>query len=99
MGTTLGSNIKAFRKNKGFTQEELAGLLNITPQAVSKWESGQSMPDIQLMPRHRLRRIQRQVGFVMFGIANLIPFVQELQVFLMMRREKNYSQIRRTGIL
>lgn len=38
MSTTLGKNIKAFRKNKGFTQEELADLLNITPQAVSKWE-------------------------------------------------------------
>ena len=40
MSKTLGKNIKTFRKNKGFTQEELADLLNITPQAVSKWESG-----------------------------------------------------------
>ena len=49
MGTTLGSNIKAFRKNKGFTQEELAGLLNITPQAVSKWELETGCPDVSML--------------------------------------------------
>lgn len=49
MSTTLGKNIKAFRKNKGFTQEELADLLNITPQAVSKWESGNGLPDVSML--------------------------------------------------
>lgn len=49
MSTTLGKNIKAFRKNKGFTQEELADLLNITPQAVSKWESESSLPDVSML--------------------------------------------------
>ena len=49
MGTTLGRNIKAFRKNKGFTQEELADLLNITPQAISKWESESGLPDVSML--------------------------------------------------
>ena len=49
MSTTLGSNIKTFRKNKGFTQEELAGLLNITPQAVSKWELETGCPDVSML--------------------------------------------------
>ncbi len=49
MSTTLGKNIKAFRKSKGFTQEELADLLNITPQAVSKWESGNGLPDVSML--------------------------------------------------
>ncbi len=49
MGTTLGKNIKNFRKNKGFTQEELADLLNITPQAVSKWESESGLPDVSML--------------------------------------------------
>ncbi len=49
MSITLGKNIKAFRKSKGFTQEELADLLNITPQAVSKWESGNGLPDVSML--------------------------------------------------
>ena len=49
MGNTLGKNIKTFRKNKGLTQEELAELLNITPQAVSKWESENGLPDVSML--------------------------------------------------
>ena len=49
MGKTIDNNIKTFRKNKGFTQEELADLLNVTPQAVSKWESGSGLPDTSML--------------------------------------------------
>ena len=49
MTKTIGNNIKLFRKNKGFTQEELADLLNVTPQAVSKWESENSLPDTSML--------------------------------------------------
>ena len=45
----LGNNIRTFRKNKGLTQEELADLLNITPQAVSRWESTAGMPDVSML--------------------------------------------------
>ncbi|MGN0173404.1 MAG: helix-turn-helix domain-containing protein, partial [Acutalibacteraceae bacterium] len=40
---------KYYRKNKGYTQEEIANLLSVTAQAVSKWEMGVSMPDISLI--------------------------------------------------
>lgn len=47
----IGNNIKAMRRRCGFTQEELATQLAVTPQAVSKWENGNGMPDItQLVP-------------------------------------------------
>ncbi|MBQ6017409.1 MAG: helix-turn-helix transcriptional regulator [Clostridiales bacterium] len=49
MSTTLGKNIKTYRKNKGLTQEELADLLNVTPQAVSKWESENGLPDVSML--------------------------------------------------
>ena len=49
MAKTIGNNIKVFRKNKGFTQEELADLLSVTPQAVSKWESESGLPDVSML--------------------------------------------------
>lgn len=36
---TVGSTIKELRKNKNLTQEELAEAINITLQAISKWEN------------------------------------------------------------
>ena len=48
---SIGSKIAQLRKTKGITQEELAQLLSVTNQAVSKWESDQCCPDIQLLPK------------------------------------------------
>ena len=38
------------RAEKGLSQDEIAARLNVTRQAVSKWENGNAMPDISLMP-------------------------------------------------
>lgn len=46
----IGANIAARRKQKGLTQEELAVFLKVSVPAVSKWETGQSYPDITLLP-------------------------------------------------
>ncbi len=48
---SMGKNIAYFRKSKGYTQEELGQKIGVTNQAVSKWESEASMPDIMLLPR------------------------------------------------
>ncbi len=50
MKDTLARNLARFRKEKGYTQEELARQLGISSQAVSKWETGHSLPDITLLP-------------------------------------------------
>ena len=51
MNLSIGENIKIMRRKCGFTQEELASMLSVTPQAVSKWENGNGTPDIsQLVP-------------------------------------------------
>ncbi|WP_148138318.1 helix-turn-helix domain-containing protein, partial [Olsenella sp. HMSC062G07] len=45
----LNENIKAFRKAKGLSQEELAIRLNVVRQTVSKWEQGRSVPDADML--------------------------------------------------
>lgn len=46
---TLGDNIRRARKKMGLTQEEVASVIGVTSQAVSRWESGSGMPDITLL--------------------------------------------------
>jgi len=46
----LGEKIKKLRQFKGITQEQLANMLSISSQAVSKWETGVTNPDITLIP-------------------------------------------------
>ena len=42
----LGENLKKLRKEYNLSQEQLAEKLNISRQAISKWESGKAYPDI-----------------------------------------------------
>lgn len=50
MNIDIGAKIKQFRISCGMTQEQLGAELSVSAQAVSKWESGITMPDIQLLP-------------------------------------------------
>ena len=45
----LGENIKNLRKQKGYSQETLANQLNVVRQTISKWETGQSVPDADML--------------------------------------------------
>ncbi len=46
----LGENIKRLRQEKGITQETLAEFLSVSFQSVSRWERGESYPDITMLP-------------------------------------------------
>ncbi len=43
--------LKLLRKSKNITQEQLAGYLDVSPQAVSRWECGTACPDISMLPQ------------------------------------------------
>lgn len=46
----IGENLKKLRTRNGLTQEQLAEVLGVSPQAVSRWELGTTYPDIMLLP-------------------------------------------------
>src|SRR5690625_4436037 len=50
MKNDFGTRFMTYRKQKGYTQEEVAEKLNVSSQAVSKWENNQSYPDVTLLP-------------------------------------------------
>lgn len=50
MSINLGEKLKSLRKEKNISQEKLAQYLNVSFQAVSKWENSSSYPDIELLP-------------------------------------------------
>ena len=47
----FGENLKTLRKQKGFSQEELAARLHVVRQTVSKWEKGLPVPDADALIR------------------------------------------------
>ena len=51
MEIRIGENIKRLRLEKGITQEQLSEILGVSSVAVSKWERGETMPDISLLPK------------------------------------------------
>ena len=49
MKETFGQRFLRLRKEKGLTQDDIALKVNISPQAVSKWENEISMPDVSIL--------------------------------------------------
>ena len=47
IGMNIADRIQHLRKTKGISQEELADKIGVSRQAVSKWESEQSLPDVE----------------------------------------------------
>ena len=71
MPLTIGQTIKKLRKERNLTQEELAELLNITAQAVSKWENETGLPDIlQIVPLASVFGVSTDVLFGTFGTSD-----------------------------
>ena len=50
MNIKLGEKIRSLRKQKNISQEVLAQYLGVSFQAVSKWENGDNLPDVSMIP-------------------------------------------------
>lgn len=73
----LNENIRAMRKAKGLTQEELAVRLSVVRQTVSKWEQGLSVPDADLLLR--LSEVLETPVSTLLGETVDPPAAEELQ--------------------
>ena len=70
MREILAGNISRYRKDLGLTQEALADKLGITFQAVSKWETAQTMPETILLPKLAQMlnvSVDKLLGYAAFG--------------------------------
>ncbi len=51
MNTVFSGNLKRFRQEKNFTQEQVAEVLGVSAHTVSRWECGTTLPDVLMLPR------------------------------------------------
>ena len=50
MNSVFSENLRRLRQAKGYTQEQAADRLGVSPQSVSRWECGNTLPDVMLLP-------------------------------------------------
>lgn len=98
----IGKYIARLRKDKGWTQQQLAEQLDVTPQAVSKWECGESVPDIDILDKiamifsvtiDSIVKTQDSGTFVFeFGIG-ILPYIDMSKADNLIQRVRNYHEI------
>ena len=96
MSETMGQIIRRLRKERNLTQEELAQQLNVTFQAVSRWENGTGMPDIsQIVPLASVFGVTTDVLFGRYNAndeATIDDIIKEAKVPL--KTDNNdYSEV------
>lgn len=85
MDLKIGEVIMNYRKGKGFTQEQLAETVGVSTPAVSKWESGNTYPDITL-----LAPIARVLGIT---TDKLLAYQEELSDAEILKHEKQMEEL------
>jgi len=85
MHELLSGNIMRYRKDLGLTQEALADQLGVTFQAVSKWETGQNLPDTAMLPR-----LARALGIGVDKLLGYSAFSSDASYYEDKYRKENY---------
>lgn len=86
MEMTVGKRIAALRREKSLKQDDLAQVLEVSPQAVSKWENDQTCPDISLLPK-----LAKILGV---SVDELLSGKQELQPVVTLLPEDQRKDIK-----
>lgn len=86
MEMTIGKRIAALRREKNLKQDDLAQMLEVSPQAVSKWENDQTCPDISLLPK-----LAKILGV---SVDELLAGKQELQPVVTLAPEDQRKDIK-----
>ena len=86
MEMTIGKRIAALRPEKNLKQDDLAQMLEVSPQAVSKWENDQTCPDISLLPK-----LAKILGV---SVDELLSGKQELQPVVTLVPEEQRKDIK-----
>ena len=88
MEMTIGKRIAALRREKNLKQDDLAQMLEVSSQAVSKWENDQTCPDISLLPK-----LAKILGV---SVDELLSGKQELQPVVTLVPEDQRKDIKDT---
>ena len=83
---TIGKRIDALRREKNLKQDDLAQMLEVSHQAVSKWENDQTCPDISLLPK-----LAKILGV---SVDELLSGKQELQPVVTLVPEEQRKDIK-----
>ncbi|MBE6717147.1 MAG: helix-turn-helix transcriptional regulator [Ruminococcaceae bacterium] len=75
----IGEQIAVLRKNKGITQSELGERVGVSFQAVSKWERGESLPDVTVLPL-LARVLETTIDHILLGGEKTVEYKGKITV-------------------
>jgi len=73
----VAEQIASLRKSKGITQSQLAERLGVSTQAISKWERGENLPDITLLPE-LATVLETTTDNILYGGTRLVSYGKKL---------------------
>jgi transcriptional regulator with XRE-family HTH domain len=91
----VGEQIAAFRKSQNMTQSELGEKLNISYQAVSKWERGETLPDTSILPELAMV-LDTTIDNILIGSEKALQFKGKREVADMI---EGINCLERVGLL